>query len=208
VKKSKSIAVITGDLVGSSEVTSTQFNEMNEVLKTYLDENLYVLLPLTFYRGDSFQLMVKAEKSAEIALTIQSIILWTTATWARISIGVGAVSKIEPGNVLQSEGEAFQLSGHQLDSMKEEGRLIKIATNSPKHQAMLDAAFHLADSLISGWKPGQASVVAMATRCKTQKDIAQRLNISGPAVSKALKSANWPAFETFLRSYEQTIKLI
>jgi hypothetical protein len=92
--------------------------------------------------------------------------------------------------------------------MKSEGRLFKIATNSSKHQPMLDAALHLADSLISNWKPGQASAIAMATQCKTQKEMAQRLNISEPAVSKALKSANWPAFETFLRGYEQTIKMI
>ncbi len=181
---------------------------MNEELSKYLDNKPFVMLPLTFYRGDSFQLMVKAEKSVEVALTIQSIILWRTETWARISVGIGTVSKIEPGNVLQSEGEAFQLSGHQLDNMKSEGRLFKIATNSSKHQPMLDAALHLADSLISNWKPGQASAIAMATQCKTQKEMAQRLNISEPAVSKALKSANWPAFETFLRGYEQTIKMI
>jgi hypothetical protein len=208
VKKSKNIAVITGDLVASSEVSSNQVNSMNEELSKYLDNKPFVMLPLTFYRGDSFQLMVKAEKSVEVALTIQSIILWRTETWARISVGIGTVSKIEPGNVLQSEGEAFQLSGHQLDNMKSEGRLFKIATNSSKHQPMLDAALHLADSLISNWKPGQASAIAMATQCKTQKEMAQRLNISEPAVSKALKSANWPAFETFLRGYEQTIKMI
>ena len=208
VKKNKNIAVITGDLVASSEVSSNQFSCMNEELSNYLDNNPFVMLPLTFYRGDSFQLMVNAEKSAEVALTIQSIILWKAETWARISVGIGSVSKIEPGNVLQSEGEAFQLSGHQLDNMKAEGRLFKIATNSSKFQPMLSAAFHLADSMISSWKPGQASAIAMATQCKTQKEMAQRLNISEPAVSKSLKSANWPAFETFLRGYEETIKLI
>jgi hypothetical protein len=208
VKKDKNIAVITGDLVASSKVSSNQFSFMNEELSKYLNNNPFVMLPLTFYRGDSFQLMVKAEKSAEVALTIQSIILWKTETWARISVGIGTVSKIETGNVLQSEGEAFQLSGHQLDNMKTEGRLFKLATNSPKYQPLLNAAFHLADSIISSWKPGQASAIAMATQYKTQKEIAQRLNISKPAVSKALKSANWPAFETFIRAYEETIKLI
>lgn len=208
VKRNKNIAVITGDLVASSEVTSNQFSCMNEELSNYLDSNPNVMLPFTFYRGDSFQLMVKAEKSAEVALTIQAIILWKTETWARMSIGIGTASKIEPGNVLQSEGEAFQLSGHQLDNMKAEGRLFKISTNSSKFQPMLDAAFHLAESMILSWKPGQASAIAMATQCKTQKEMAHRLNISEPAVSKALKSANWSAFDTFLRAYEATIKLI
>lgn len=208
MKKNKNIAVITGDLVASSEVSSNQFSFMNKELSNYLDNNPFVMLPLTFYRGDSFQLMVNAEKSAEVALTIQSIILWKTETWARISVGIGTVSKIEPGNVLLSEGEAFQLSGHQLDNMKAEGRLFKIATNSSKFQPMLSAAFHLADSMLSSWKPGQASAIAMATQCKTQKEMALRLNISEPAISKALKSGNWSAFETFLRGYEETIKMI
>ncbi|MCF8358289.1 MAG: SatD family protein [Prolixibacteraceae bacterium] len=208
MKKNRNIAIITGDIINSSSITSAQLKKMKTGLNVFLEERTDVLLPLAFYRGDSFQLMVEPVKSAEIALIIQSILLSTTETLARISIGVGSASKVMPGNVLQSEGEAFQLSGHQLDKMKDEGRIFKIATKSKGHQPMLAGSFHLAENIISGWKTGQASVITLVTRFKTQKEIAKRLNISESAVSKALKSAGWAAVKSFLDGYEQTIKMI
>jgi len=208
MKKYKNIAIITGDLVKSSNIKSAQLKQMNDKLDVFLRKNPDVMLPLAFYRGDSFQLMVETAKSAEIALFIQSIVLSTTETLARISIGIGSASKIIPGNVLQSEGEAFQLSGHQLDKMKDEGRIFKIATQSETHQPMLAGSFHLVENIISDWKTGQASVVAQITCCKNQKEMAQNLNISESSVSKALKSAGWAAIKSFLDGYEQTIKMI
>ncbi|MDA3817714.1 MAG: SatD family protein [Prolixibacteraceae bacterium] len=208
MKKYKNIAIITGDLVKSSNISSDQLKQMNDKLDIFLEKNPNVMLPLAYYRGDSFQLMVEPAKSAEIALIIQSIVLSTTETLARISIGIGSASKVITGNVLQSEGEAFHLSGHQLDKMKDEGRIFKIATQSKIHQPMLAGSFHLTENIISGWKTGQASVVSLVTRCKTQKEIAWKLNINESSVSKALKSAGWAAIKSFLEGYEQTIKMI
>ena len=181
---------------------------MQNELSGYFDNNPDVLLPVKFYRGDSFQMMVTKEKAAMAALMIEAILLNATGTIARISIGIGAVSKITPGDVLRSEGEAFLLSGHQLDTMKAENRLMKVAINSVQFQSILSAAFYLAESIVCGWKPGQASVIAQIPACKTQKEIAGKLNITGAAVSKAIKASNWPAIENFLKGYEETMKII
>jgi hypothetical protein len=206
--KKKIVGVITGDLINSSELTKDQKSAMQTELSNFLNANPDILLPIQFYRGDSFQLMVTEEKAALITIIIEAIILSATGTWARISIGIGTTSRISPGNVLQSEGEAFQLSGQQLDKMKEEGRLLKIAINSRKFQPILAATFYLAESIIWNWKPGQASVISLIPTFKTQKDIASKLNITGAAVSKAIKTSNWPAIESFLKGYEETIKEI
>ncbi|MBN1925146.1 MAG: hypothetical protein JW798_04860 [Prolixibacteraceae bacterium] len=206
MEKNNKVGVITGDIINSSVLSKNQKNKLKNDLTDYFDNNPDVLLPLQFYRGDSFQLMVKKEKAAMSALIIEAILLKTSGTLARISIGIGAVSKIAPGNVLQSEGEAFQLSGHQLDKMKAEDRLMKLAINSVKFQPILSATFYLVESIVWGWKPGQASVIAQIPVCKTQKEIAERLNITGAAVSKAIKASNWPAIEEFLKGYEETIK--
>jgi hypothetical protein len=208
VEKQEKVGVITGDLINSSGLTEDQKSNLRIRLSGFLENNPDVLSPVRFYRGDSFQLMVTKEKVAMIAVVIEAIILSTTGTRARISIGIGTVSKITPDNVLQSEGEAFQLSGHQIDKMKEENRLLKISVNSGLFQPILAAAFYLAESIILNWKPGQASVISMVPTCKTQKDIAKKLGISGAAVSKALKSGNWAAIEGFLQGYEQTLKEI
>lgn len=208
MNKQNLVGVITGDLINSSGLTKDQKINMQTGLSCFLENNQDVLMPVQFYRGDSFQLMVKKEKAALISVIIEAIILSTTGTRARISIGIGTISKNILGNVLQSEGEAFQLSGHQLDKMKEEGRLLKIAVDSLEFQPILAATFHLAESIIWSWKPGQAAVISMIPACKTQKEIAEKLNITGAAVSKALKSGKWAAIEGFLNGYEETLKMI
>lgn len=208
MNKQNYVGVITGDLINSSGLTKEQKNNMQTGLSGFLENNQDILMSIQFYRGDSFQLMVKKEKAAMITVIVEAIILSTTGTRARISIGIGSVSKTIPGNVLQSEGEAFQLSGQQLDKMKAEGRLLKIAVDSPPFQPILGATFHLAESIIWNWKPGQATVISMIPVCQTQKEIAEKLNITGAAVSKALKSAKWAAMEDFVNGYEETIKMI
>lgn len=208
MNKQNIVGVITGDLINSSGLTKDQKINMQTGLSCFLENNQNVLMPVQFYRGDSFQLMVKKEKAAMISVIIEAIILSTTGTRARISIGIGTISKDISGNVLQSEGEAFQLSGHQLDKMKEEGRLLKIAVDSLQFQPILAATFHLTESIIWSWKPGQAAVISMIPVCKTQKEIAEKLNITGAAVSKALKSGKWAAIEDFLNGYEETLKMI
>lgn len=208
MKNEKTVGVITGDLINSSDLNSEQKSLLKLKLGHFTENNPEILLPFQFYRGDSFQLMVLKEKAARIAVMIEAIVFSTTGTWARLSIGIGSVSRISPGNVLQSEGEAFQLSGHQMDKMKEEGRLLKIALNNSRFQPILSATFHLAESIILGWKPGQAAIIAQIPFTKTQKEIAEKLNISGAAVSKAVKASNWSSIENFLNGYEQTIKEI
>ena len=207
MNKQDRVGVITGDVINSSELTKDQKNRVQTELFDYLKNNSEVLMPIRFYRGDSFQLMVTKEKAALIALMIEAIFLSITGTFARISIGIGTVSKITE-DVLQSEGEAFLLSGHQIDNMKIEGRLLKIAINSVQFQPILSATFYLAESIVWGWKPGQAAVISQIPICKTQKEIAEKLKITGAAVSKAIKAASWPAIENFLRGYEETIKTI
>ena len=98
--------VITGDLIKSSSLNDEKKNLLRLELNRFLTDNPDILLPLQFYRGDSFQLMVKKEKVARIAIIIETIVYLTTGTWARLSIGIGSVSKMTQDNVLQSERPA------------------------------------------------------------------------------------------------------
>jgi len=208
MKTKEIVGVLTGDIKNSSKLSNEQKSFVQSELINYFKDKTYVLLPLKFYRGDSFQLMVTKEKAALAALMIEAILLHVSGKFARISIGIGLASKIKKGNVLQSEGEAFLLSGHQLDKMKEENRLMKIALSSDLFQPILSAAFYLSECIVKGWKPGQASVLAQIPVSKTQKEIAEKLKISGAAVSKAIKTSNWSAIENFLNVYEVTLKMI
>lgn len=207
MKNEKNIGVITGDLINSSNLSNEQKAELKAKLEDFTQNNPDVLLPLQFYRGDSFQLMCTKEKAAWLAIMIQSIIISTTNTLARISIGIGTVSTVNKTDVLQSEGEAFILSGHQLDEMKAENRIFKIAVNQEKIQSNLEIATLLTENIMMDWKPGQASVIAMNPQAETQRAIAEKLKISPAAVSKTLKACKWAAIDQYLIWFEKTIKM-
>ena len=206
MKENKNIGVITGDLIRSSGLSEKQKASLKARVESFTDNNPDVLLPLQFYRGDSFQLMCTKEKAAWLAIMIQAIIISTAETMARMSIGIGQVSRIHEKDVLQSEGEAFLLSGHQLDEMKSEGRIFKIAVNHKEIRESLEIATLLAEKIMMDWKPGQASVIAMIPRAETQRAIAGKLDISPAAVSKTLKSSNWNAINQYIIWYENMIK--
>lgn len=198
MKQAKIIGVITGDLINSSVISDELKIKLKEELVNFTKNDPSVLLPLQFYRGDSFQLMCTKEKAVWLAVLIQSVIISTAGTLARISIGIGKASNIHADDVLQSEGEAFLLSGHQLDEMKGEDRILKIAVGNAEIQPNLDVATLLAESIVKGWKPGQASVISLTPGSVTQRNIAARLKISPAAVSKTLKASNWAAIEQYL----------
>ncbi|PIF05699.1 MAG: hypothetical protein CSA36_05340 [Draconibacterium sp.] len=204
MKNESIVAVITGDLINSSLLEDKQKEEMESHLIAFL-EKTGVLLSIKFFRGDSFQLMVEKDKAAYTAVIVQAIIFSTTGTWARLSIGIGTFSHIVEDNVLRSQGEAFELSGHQLDRMKTEGRLLRIAIVDDDFQMIIDASLYLLESIIKEWKPGQAAVIVQLPYANTQKEIAAKLGISEAAVSKSLKTSNWHAIEAFINAFEKII---
>lgn len=208
MKKIKSLAVITGDIINSSGLSKELKQRIKGELEGVTRNNSGLKLPLQFFRGDSFQLMCSPDIAAKLALLIQATIISMAETFARISIGIGQVSTIFENDVLQSEGEAFVLSGHQLDKMKKENRLLKIVTNSDKVQMHLEMAFLLVENIINDWKPGQASVISKDPQKNTQRVIAAKLGISPAAVSKALKASKWVAVEQFLFWYMQLVKMM
>jgi hypothetical protein len=202
----KIVAVITGDLINSSGLNDDQKKQVKEKLESLFGANVFVTLPLQFYRGDSFQLLCTKEKAAWAVLMIEAVLISITGTMARISIGIGSVSRLHETDVLQSEGEAFTLSGQNLDAMKADNRTMVINTNNKEVQDRLAFVFKLIENIVAEWKPGQASVVALKLQEDKQKDIAARLEISPAAVSKTLTSAKWHLIEEFLGWYETVIE--
>ena len=207
MKNERIVGVITGDLIQSTALSDEQKSHLKAELSRVLTGNPYVLMPLQFYRGDSFQLMSTCDKAPQLSILIESVIISTVNTLARISIGIGTASYIHENDVLQSEGEAFMLSGQQLDRMKAEDRIFKILTNLPNIQTNIDITTLLVENIIKDWKPGQASVISAIPNSETQRTIASKLNISPAAVSKTLKAAKWQAVEQYIQWFEETIKI-
>ncbi len=128
------LSVITGDIVQSSLLNQEERKmvlfELKELFKSW---NKLFPIEFTIYRGDSFQAVLKnPAKSLLVSLLIRAKLRSLSTQnslakiWdARISIGIGEID-FEAEKIIESDGEAFQLSGRNLDEMKRKDERIRL----------------------------------------------------------------------------------
>lgn len=213
-------AVITGDIIKSSKIKEEQRSHLLKTLKSTFQKINKLLIkeekvPFEFYRGDSFQAVLKKPQLALLTgLIIRAKLRSITesenrepiAYWdARISIGIGSIA-YKAKNLAESDGAAFQLSGRGLDEMKKRNSL-SIRTIWPEVNEEFEVACALSETIISRWTVAQAEVIyPYLLENKTQQELARKFNISQVAVSKRLMvSGNMDAMEKFIKRYEKLI---
>lgn len=216
----KIYAVLTGDIIKSSKIKEEQREYLLETLKeTFHEINAQLLKettpPFEFYRGDSFQMVLKQpQKALLISLIIRARLRSITEQQrkgqknyadARISIGIGGIA-YKAKKLAESDGEAFQRSGRGLDAMKSKNSL-GIQTTWPEVNEELAVACALSETIINRWTVSQAEVIyPYLLENKTQKELAKQFNISQVAVSKRLAEAgNIDAIKLFIQRYEKLI---
>ncbi len=194
----KKIAVITGDIINSSEIKDKKlmvmlmkevFIEIEGFYKSYIPH------PFEIFRGDSFQVVVDLRQALRIALVVKAGLLKGTIKLKeelnpRISIGIGDKGVIVKF-LRESNGEAFHISGKELDNILAQDKEIGMASDNPY---LLDD-FHILCTLLNvivrGWSPQQAEVVYYMFMGKTQQEIANMVNISQASVSQRMQLASW-----------------
>ena len=214
-------AVITGDIVHSRNVDDMKV--LLKVLKeTILEISEHLSIPIEFeiYRGDSFQMLLdNPENAVEIAVLIRASLKSKTSynnsnvnmplekLWdARLSIGIGEVD-IAALKVVESTGQAFELSGNQLDEMKKLQERIMVLSCWKNLNEQFLVLSQLSDAIIGRWTlSSSCAVYRHLLYHETQKQIAEELNISQPAVHKRLNTANIGAIEKMLTYINKTIK--
>ncbi|NNF30006.1 MAG: hypothetical protein HKN66_01335 [Flavobacteriaceae bacterium] len=219
--KNATIAVITGDLVNSSQFSHTRLQAIIQRLKnefeTIQSEKRANRITFTMFRGDSFQGIVEDPCEAlQISLQIKALInsfndsgevAGNTVPIAdvRISIGIGEASyDLDAINV--SNGEAFQFSGRTLDSMKAEH--VKMALRTVNAQINDEFRVHMKflDSITDRWSMASAEVVYFLLKRYKERQIAQKLNRSQAAINHRKKAAGWDEIQLLFDRYEQVIK--
>lgn len=213
----KIYAVITGDIVKSSDLNRTERATLLKVLKEIfekingLSDEKEGGMPFEIYRGDSFQgVLSDPVQALKVCLLFKVSLRASTETtlkkaWdARIALGLGSISFISEKGA-EGDGEAFRRSGPELDDMKGDNRL-KIRTPWKEVDQELDVLCSFADVVISRWTTQQAEVILGQMEGLTQQQIASRYNISQVAVHHRLKNSGWTAMSKFLDRYEIIIK--
>ena len=217
MKNHELYAVITGDIVGSSKLTTSQRKHLLSVLKSTFTsiQDIFpkaLCAPFEIHRGDSFQgVLSKPTVAFRVAMIIRANLRYgfkvkqrRYALDTRIAVGIGSIDFLPSGRGAEGDGEAFRRSGPILDEMKGDQRLI-IRTPWPDVDAESDVECALLDALVNRWSSEQAQAVLGQMKGLTQEKAAKIFSISQPAVRQRLKSAGGWALEKLCQRCDRLI---
>jgi hypothetical protein len=126
---------------------------------------------------------------------------------ARIAIGIGAM-RMQNNKIIESQGEAFELSGSELDRMIKESLNLSIKTPWDDINEEFKVNCLFADNTITNWSAKTAeSVYRYLLFGETQERQAKFFEVSQPAISKRLFiQGNMKAVDAFLKRFENIIE--
>ena len=217
IRRNQAYAVVTGDVVGSTKMSSGQRALLRHVLRRasrQLQEHFKDSVPpgVDVFRGDSWQFVVsKPAKSLRAALFFRAFFmsqmkLRTVDT--RLAIGIGPIDFLPPTAISSGDGEAFRRSGLALDKMP---RTKRMAIDGPSSIGSLglttvNVLIRLIDTLARGWTDRQAYAVCGALLGWKQEKIASvwfKGTVSQQAVAQHLERAGWNAVGAALKHIEE-----
>lgn len=194
-----SICVLTGDIVGSTELTSAQQARIKSLIQ---DIPYHLVRPfdcfVDLYRGDGWQMAFKERQFAlRFSLYVRATLKAEHEAFeTRIALAEGT----EMLEILNPSTQTFIASGRALDDMPRDV-LMSHASGGARHGATL-----LADHISRGWTQAQARAIKPFLRPNshlTQKDVAADLGVSRQAVGQALDAAGYPVIDRALRAIEE-----
>lgn len=196
--------VITGDIVGFTRISQKKRENLMSETEKLVSSWVKKPADAGIFRGDSFQLLF--DNTQEALFKSLSLRCWfkknevsrqKAVPDARMAIGIGSVS-YHGKSVLDSDGEAFHLSGRAFDAMAND-QYLRIVTSDKTKNEQLDTILTLANLIISGWTANQAAVIYLLLEGKTQQQMAVELHIAQSAVNNRLKLAKWKEIEKTFR---------
>ncbi|MFO1106380.1 MAG: hypothetical protein U1E34_09765 [Amaricoccus sp.] len=207
------IVVFTGDLVGSSKLTSDDLTRAMAALEDAYQDASGIWRgggwPAVFsaFRGDSWQCLGPAPAFAlRGALLLRARLSTLGRPFdTRISIGIGSGWLSRPDTVDVASGPAFELSGHGLDGLGQNRRLAIAWETPPREAALVRAIFALADEISRNWTPGQAKVFArllVEIPRPSQEKLAATLGITQQSIATHLAGGGDWALQEALRALE------
>lgn len=206
-------AVLTGDLIGSTEAGAEGLRISMQIVSGVASE--IGTWPgstdtrFTRSRGDTWQLVLRKPGDALRAVLLLHARLRAEAQGipTRISIGIGKVDSLGTENLSDAAGPAFTASGQGLEQMHRQQRLtIECGRLTPFLQAILT----LADEMTRRWTREQAEAMCLALQpgTPTLAEMAERLVISKQAVNYRLSGAGLRAIRQALRGWEDGADLM
>ena len=190
--------VVTADIRGFTKIASEKREKLilsiNDVLHSWVDPEY-----ARIFSGDSIQILFRDPKEC-LRRAIQLRCWLKKSSFAedfmldaRLVIGIGKIDYYGD-TVLESDGEAFHLSGRALD-MLELDEFMQIATPDEVLNEQLNIIVRWVDIQIRDWTRSQAEVIYLLLENKTQQEMADELGVVQSAINNRLKLARWKDVE-------------
>lgn len=202
------IAVLTGDIVGSTALGAARLERAMKALEAEAArQEAWHGGPLHFtrHRGDGWQVVLMRP-----ALALRSALAFRAALKAAdegfdsyIGLAIGESPRQLTGDLNSQNAAVFMASGHALDDIKTTATGVRMATNTGGD---FNALTLMMDHKSQDWTQAQAKAVMLAIPPDADlfyTDMAKTLDISRQAVTKSLKSAWFEVIDMALTSSEQ-----
>lgn len=213
------VAIMTADLVDSSLYEDDLLENVLNGLKKEFDEiGKDKQVRFEIFRGDSFQGIIYEPKNAlRIALQIKAAVnqihfretkknrAYSKMADFKMAIGIGTID-LERDFISESNGQAFQFSGRTLDEMKTENQRTRVKTPNEEINEEFNTSFFLLDMVIDKWSTASAEVVYYSLKGLKEREIAEQIDISQPAVNQRKKASGWEAISKLVERYERVIE--
>jgi DNA-binding XRE family transcriptional regulator len=204
----ESIAVLSGDIIRSTELS----HEVYEDLLYTLHNQLAFICSINpsnkfeISRGDSFQVLVQdPENAARYALLIRTS-LRSNNYDCRISIAIGHDVSIRH-TIGSSTGDAFTLSGRALDNMASD--TLKVTTSLQTFNEFFGLLTKYLDHHISEMTGRQCAIAYIMFKNQpslTQKEIAELLGVNRVSINRSINTSNLNLVTEYTQLFSQKVR--
>jgi hypothetical protein len=215
-------AVVTGDIKNFTILNDDQREHLvigtEKLLRTMVADEKDAKM----FRGDSYQFIIDDVEqvlrkcimlicwfkmnSDKNAPREKGVIRFNTRLGTRLSIGIGEIA-YRGKTVLDSDGQAFHLSGRVFDDM-EKNDIICITTFDEERNTLYEIILIYVNLIVRQWTISQAETIyyLLTLSDGTQEKIGKKLKMTQPAVAKNLRSARWKEVEKGIDFLSKEIK--
>jgi hypothetical protein len=198
-------AVITADIVNSSLLGKGPLNALQRSIERVFNVNNILF---GFYRGDSIYALCEANIALKTSCLLRTLAIQASKDDGekgidiRMAIGIGKVE--EPIKDLgTAKGEAFILSGREIDHMGKEGPRLAIRSFDATADIGMAAIALFTDFILRRMTIKQSQVIHELLMGTTQVEAAKKLRKSQSTINKHANAANWNELARLLDIYER-----
>lgn len=218
-------AVLTGDIVGSSELEAIRRSQLPDLLRRAFERSVSFSegpfgAQFDVFRGDAWQLhLTQPEHALRVGIAFRAYLRTEEDVDARFALAIDTVDFVDTDRVSQSDGAAFRRSGRALDALS--GRsmacLLPERYAETPHQRLFDAIASATGAFIDRWTPPQAQAVLLTLTLPATRAFAGQAQVaaawpsapvSQQAVSGHLRKAQWSEIEQYLASFATEVRQI